>query len=202
MYGEGGEENVKMAHGEKWRKEGKRGRGGRGEGCTKVRARNACCLMAAVPIQSLTLLLVASLLASFLSLLPPAGLTTLFLTYTRLSQTSDQLTQFLEDLTLPPLLVSLCVEAYKETRVHLIPLLKKTGLGPEFRVGRKLLGFDYSIIYRVRSSGTGENVPVFLCRFRIMDVKVGGEVEEMMELGLGEMKDMLWKVRQANMALK
>ena len=39
----------------------------------------------------------------------------------------------------------------------------------------------------MRSSGTGENVPVFLCRFRVVD-NGGNERVEEMEVGLSGMK--------------
>jgi hypothetical protein len=64
--------------------------------------------------------------------------------------------------------------------------------------GKKtLVNFDWRLDYRVRSSGAGENLPVFLCKFRLIG-NDGVEVEEEIECNASAMKDMLFKVTQAS----
>ena len=63
------------------------------------------------------------------------------------------------------------------------------------------MGVDWRLDYRVRSSGTGENQPVFLVRLRLKDER-GRETVEEMECSLAGMKDLLYKVKQGTASLQ
>ena len=83
-----------------------------------------------------------------------------------------------------------------------LPLLRTCliNVGGEFG-GLSLVAFDWRLDYRVRSSGTGENVPVFMTRFTLKDER-GEETVREVECSLASMKDMLYKVQQATTGIK
>ncbi|GMI29907.1 hypothetical protein TrCOL_g1833 [Triparma columacea] len=132
-----------------------------------------------------------------------SALTSTIIAFVRTSSTSESFTQYLEDVPLPPPQIASVVSFYSQCYAPLRSLLSHTGTLPNLSNSSKdtMVGFDWRLDYRVRSSGTGENVPVFLCRFRVVD-NGGNERVEEMEVGLSGMKDILYKVKQANKALQ
>ncbi|GMH66903.1 hypothetical protein TrRE_jg2801, partial [Triparma retinervis] len=135
------------------------------------------------------------------------ALTSTIIAFARSSSSSESLTQYLEDVPLPsPLITSIstfytqCYEPLRSLLSHTGILHKPSSSNTNANGKDAMVGFDWRLDYRVRSSGTGENVPVFLCRFRLVDNSGKERVEEM-EVGLSGMKDIMYKVNQANKAL-
>ncbi|GMI29441.1 hypothetical protein TeGR_g11026 [Tetraparma gracilis] len=120
------------------------------------------------------------------------GLLTLVTELARCNCSPDQLQQLLEDASLTdPDRVALAVAAYTQCKDGIRETLRNTG---DFG-DKKMVGFDWRLDYRVRSSGAGENTSVFLCKFRLMDQK-GVESSEEMECDMAQMKDLLYRLNQ------
>ena len=116
----------------------------------------------------------------------------------RSNASGEELQQILEDAPVDDSSrVAMATTAYNEYKPVIREILMNTG---DFGT-KKLVGFDWRLDYRVRSSGAGENTSVFLCRFRLMD-EDGLETEEEMECDLSGMKNLLYKLNQATAACK
>ena len=110
--------------------------------------------------------------------------------------TLELITVGLEDLAFSQSKIDVFLNMYSLTVGTLRECLSNVG-----GTGKKqCIGFDWRLDYRVRSSTTSENQPVFLVRLKLKDGK-GVESEEEMECDLAGMKDMLFKVEKAESCL-
>ena len=94
----------------------------------------------------------------------------------------DILQQLLEDLSLPSSHITSLSNSYTSS----LPLVRSSLQNIETFTNSRLINFNWRLDYRVRSSGAGENEPVFVCNFKVVDNQ-GNETDE--------------EVRKNNMAL-
>ncbi|GMH81871.1 hypothetical protein TL16_g09070 [Triparma laevis f. inornata] len=106
-----------------------------------------------------------------------SSLTTLITILSSQNSPPDVLQQLLEDLTLPSSHISSLSSLYTLS----LPLIRSSLQNTSTFSDSRLINFGWRLDYRVRSSGAGENEPVFICCFKVVDNE-GNEREEEVRL--------------------
>ena len=123
-----------------------------------------------------------------------SGLIIILTDFAKSNITLEMITVVLEELMFPQNKIDMFLKMYSLTVGTLRECLSNIGGGKN--LNKHLIAFDWRLDYRVRSSTTSENQPVFLIRLTLKD-SAGVESEEEMECDLAGMKDMLFKIEKA-----